>query len=78
MVDIILFFYRFFRVYFENCCLDWVDMGNLFIGCMILWFVLLLVLGRLERDIVGICLLKIIIMMIVGDVFFNLIKILLK
>lgn len=78
MVDIILFFYRFFRVYFENRCLDRVDMGNLFIGRMILRFVLSLVLGRLERDIVGICLLKIIIMMIVGDVFFNLIKILLK
>lgn len=78
MVDIILFFYRFISVYFENRCLDRVDTGNLFIGRMILRFVLSLVLGRLERDIVGICLLKIIIMMIVGDVFFNLIKILLK
>lgn len=48
--------------------------GNLFIGRMILRPALSLASGRLERDTVGICSLKIIIMMTAGDVFFNPIK----
>lgn len=49
-------------------------LGNLFIGRMILQPALSLASGRLERDTVGICSLKIIIMMTAGDVFFNPIK----
>lgn len=74
LADIISSPYRLLRVYSENRCSDRVDTGNLFIGRMILRPALSLASGRLERDTVGICSLKIIIMMTAGDVFFNPIK----